>query len=316
MFSINDCGLMLEPQEGMRVHDIVSWAAYAERAGYGYIFRSDHILSTTGLSEDTNSPECWVTLGAIAARTSRVRFGPMVSPIGFRNPAMLARMACTLHSYSGGRLVLSIGAGWNKPEYLAHGYEFPNFSTRLRQLVEAAEIIRPLTEGRRVDYEGKYFSAHVECSPKPATAEGKIHLVMGGRNPKIVQTIIQFADECNIFSSSDEVMSEIIGMVRSSSRKEEIQVSQMGSFVIAESQSELESRIRRHLRLRGSQYGDAASKRSQLEQKGVMCGTIEDFVSQVNRRREMGVEKFYFQILFPEDRAMVDTLTETMRSKF
>ncbi|HZW55958.1 MAG TPA: LLM class flavin-dependent oxidoreductase [Nitrososphaerales archaeon] len=303
---------MLEPQEGMLVQDIVSWAEYAERAGYGYIFRSDHILSTTGRSEAVDSPECWVTLGAVAAKTSKVKFGPMVSPIGFRNPALLARMACTLHSYSGGRLVLSLGAGWNKPEYDAHGYEFPKFGRRLRQLVEAVEIIRPLTEGKRVDFDGEYFSAHVECSPKPVG--GKIHLVMGGRNPKIVQTIGKFADECNIFSSSDQVMTSTIETLRRANQRK-IQISQMGSFVIAESQGELESRIRRYFRLRGFD-GDVASAKLQLEQKGVLCGTVDDFVSQVNRRREMGVEKFYFQILFPEDRVMVETLTQTIKRKF
>ena len=113
-------GLMLEPQEGMSVEEILEWASYVEKSGYGYIFRSDHLLSTSGIPH-VPSPECWITLGAIAARTEKVKFGPMVSPVGFRNPAILANMACTLYAFSKRRLILSVGAGWYKAEYDAHG---------------------------------------------------------------------------------------------------------------------------------------------------------------------------------------------------
>ena len=105
--------------------------------------------------EDRPSPESWVTLGAVAASTRRVAFGPLVTPVGFRNPALLARMACTLHSFSDGRLVLGFGAGWFRDEYLTNGYEFPPFRDRFEQLLEALKIVRPLTEGRRADFQGK-----------------------------------------------------------------------------------------------------------------------------------------------------------------
>ena len=147
---------MLEPQLGMQVGEILEWAEYAEKAGFGYILRSDHLMPTGGRTgEDSPSPECWVTLGAVAASTKRVAFGPLVTPVGFRNPALLARMACTLHSFSEGRLVLGFGAGWFRDEYLANGYEFPPFRVRFEQLLEALKIVRPLTEGRRADFQGK-----------------------------------------------------------------------------------------------------------------------------------------------------------------
>src|SRR5712691_11860232 len=86
---------MLEPQGGMQVGEIIEWAEYAEKAGFGYILRSDHLMPTGGLrEEDSPSPECWVTLGAVAPSTNWVAFGPLVTPVGFRNPALLARMAC------------------------------------------------------------------------------------------------------------------------------------------------------------------------------------------------------------------------------
>jgi Luciferase-like monooxygenase len=128
-----DCGVMLEPQLGMGADQVVKTAELAEGLGFGYFFRSDHLLPTDG-RRGVDSPECWTTLGAVAARTTKVKFGPLVTPLGFRNPALLAKMASTLHSYSRGRLQLAVGAGWYEPEYRAHGYPFPPFRERLAQL--------------------------------------------------------------------------------------------------------------------------------------------------------------------------------------
>jgi alkanesulfonate monooxygenase SsuD/methylene tetrahydromethanopterin reductase-like flavin-dependent oxidoreductase (luciferase family) len=235
----------------------------------------------------------------------------MVSPVGFRNPALLARMACTLHAYSGGRLQLGLGAGWYESEYIAHGIEFPRLGIRWRQLIEALNIIRALTEGRRVDYDGKYFSGHVECFPKPVGR--KIHLILGGRSARVVQTTSEFADEWNSFPIPDEVLLKLKEILRSSGRKTEI--SQTSPFLIAESKRELDARIRRHMK--GKDIDDSPEgAKKRLEQRGVLCGVIDDFVSKVNKRREMGIEKFYFQVLYPEDKAMVETLTNTLKTKF
>jgi alkanesulfonate monooxygenase SsuD/methylene tetrahydromethanopterin reductase-like flavin-dependent oxidoreductase (luciferase family) len=75
-------------------------------------------------------------LGAIAARTKSLKFGPLVSPIGFRNPGILARMAWTLHSFVPRRLQLGVGAGWYEGEYAAHGLDFPSFKVRDEQFGE------------------------------------------------------------------------------------------------------------------------------------------------------------------------------------
>jgi len=303
---------MFEPQDGLSTQEIVSWAEFSERAGYGYLFRSDHLLPISGRRAGVESPECWVTLGALAAKTRKIKFGPMVSPVGFRNPTLLGRMACTVHAYSEGRLQLGLGAGWYESEYIAHGLEFPKFGVRRRQLVEALNIIRPLTEGSRVDYDGKYFSAHVECFPKPVG--GKVHLILGGKNAKVVETACEFADEWNIFASPDEVVLKIKEIL-SAGRRKKIEISQTGPFVIAESKRQLDSRIHRLLKMRGIDDTSEGAKRG-LEQRGIFCGKIDDFVSQVNKRREMGFEKFYFQVLFPEDKAMVETLTDTLKTRF
>lgn len=298
---------MLEPQEGMKVEEIIGFAAYAEKSGYGYIFRSDHLLPTSGTPNENGSPECWVTLGAIAARTEKIRFGPLVSPVGWRNPALLARMACTLDSYSNGRLCLGYGAGWFEDEYKAHGFEFPAVKVRLSQLEEACAIIRTLTLGKKVDYDGAHYSAHVECFPKPA--KGHVHLIGGGRNPKVVQTLGKHVDEWNIFGSSLEKLKELKPHVESA--RHEITISHMGSVLLADSPGELQKRIDSFAKHRGVNP-DSLTPDS-LSARGIITGTQSQFVAQLNSRVEAGITKFYFQVLSPEDKEGLKLLTDTLR---
>lgn len=299
---------MLEPQEGMKVEDLIGFATFAEKSGYGYVFRSDHLLPTSGTPNSIGSPECWVTLGAIAARTESVRFGPLVSPVGWRNPALLARMACTLDSYSNGRLCLGFGAGWFEDEYRAHGFDFPPVKVRLAQLEEACSIIRTLTLGKKIDYAGAYFSAHVECFPKPAN--GHVHMIGGGRNPKVVETLVKHVDEWNIFGSSVEGLNKLRPYVEKSKR--EITISHMGSVLLADSPGELQKRIESFAKHRGVNANTLTPET--LSSRGIITGTQSQFVGQLNARIEAGITRFYFQILSPEDKEGITLLTDTLRT--
>src|SRR5712691_7220437 len=305
---------MLEPQAGMQVGEILEWAEYAEKAGFGYILRSDHLMPTGGRKreEDSPSPECWVTLGAVAADTNRIKFGPLVTPVGFRNPALLARMACTLHSFSEGRFLLGFGAGWFRDVYLANGYEFPPFRVRFEQFLEALKIVRPLTEGRRVDFQGRYFAAHTDCLPRP---KGKVHLIIGGRTPRVVKAAAQMADEWNIFGPTMDLYKKLRRVFDSNSGGREMQASQMGTFLIGENTRELRENASRHAKLFGSGGGaDAAIEL--LRGRGAFFGTGAEFVEQVNERLEAGIQKLYFQILNTQNKAMVNLLTRTLKEEF
>lgn len=306
MTFIEECGLMLEPQLGMKAKEVVEWTRYAERAGYGHVLRSDHLLPTTG-ERGIDSPECWVTLGMIAERTERIKFGPLVSPVGFRNPALLAQMACTLHSASNGRFVLSLGAGWYEDEYKAYGFPFPGFKTRVEQTEEALRIIRALTEGKNIEFNGRYFTASTECYPKP---RGKVHLIVGGRNPSVVRLVKGFADEWNVLSPTLEVLVKLKSLLDSN-----IEISQMGSFFIADNSEELDARIKNYMK-RFAVKDDLEAVRKRVQERGVPCGKVDDFVAQVIKRREAGIKKFYFQVLLTEDKEMVRLLTQTLKQEF
>src|SRR5216683_5666120 len=90
MLRLEDSGIMLEPQLGMSMGQLLGSARLAEELGFGYFFRSDHILPTDD-RRGLDSPECWTSLGAVSAATSKIKFGPLVSPIGFRNLLCLRR---------------------------------------------------------------------------------------------------------------------------------------------------------------------------------------------------------------------------------
>lgn len=305
MVTLDSFGLMLEPQEGLSIDDIVDWAVYAERAGYGYIFRSDHLLPTSG-RRGLSSPECWVSLGALAARTSRIRFGPMVTPIGFRNPALLARMALSLHDFSKGRLQLAIGAGWYGDEYSAHGYPFPEFGTRKAQFEEALKVIVPLARGERVDLDGKFFSAHTDCLPKPS---GHVNVIVGGASRATARLAAAYADELNIVHPTKKAVSRLEPVLRS---RKDLRLSMMGPCLLAPDGPALEAKVKRWMARRGVTEDQGAYVK-RLRAAGIIVGTPKELAAGVRERMDWGIQRFYFQVNDPSDRGMVGLLTDTLR---
>jgi alkanesulfonate monooxygenase SsuD/methylene tetrahydromethanopterin reductase-like flavin-dependent oxidoreductase (luciferase family) len=311
LFSIEDCGLMLEPQLGMKVNEVMEWARYAERSGYGYVYRSDHLLPTSGRRK-VDSPECWTTLGMIAVATKRVKFGPMVSPIGFRNPALLAKMACTLYSFAEDRFRLGLGAGWYRNEYLAHGYEFPRFHIRIEQLREALAIIKPLAQGKKAEFQGKYFSANTDCLPRP---KDKLYIIIGGKNYEVLELVSEYADEWNIYGVPLEEYGKSKKILDSKANDRRIKSSLMTSFIISDNKQELGIRVKRFMKLRGME-DNSKDVIKKLIRRGIFCGTIDEFVSQVNDYLNAGIEKFYFQVLDTKDKEMINLLTDILKNKF
>ena len=308
MSGLRDFGLMLEPQLGMTPTQVVETARLAEELGFGYLFRSDHLLPTDG-RRGIDSPECWTSLGAVAASTKTLRFGPMVSPVGFRNPALLARMACTLHSLSGGRLQLAIGAGWYEAEYAANGFAFPAFRERMAQFREALSIVTAMTRDGRVDFDGKHFSAHTDCFPRP---EGALHLIIGAKSKPIIRLAAREADEWNLLVSPMEEFRRLKGVLDASSGSRRVVVSEMGPFLIGRTEAELES----NAKLLATRIGQPVSPPDLLRRfraRNAPCGTPENFLDEVRRKKDAGIERIYLQTLVPDNRPMLELLAETLR---
>src|SRR5258708_1691239 len=129
-------GIMIEGQEGLTWERWLRLAQMAEDLGFESLCRSDHL---TGLGGESKRPslETWTSLTALALRTKRIRFGPMVSPLTFYHPALLAKMAAAVDTLSGGRLDLRLGPGWDEHEHKMFGVPFPTGKERLHHLVPA-----------------------------------------------------------------------------------------------------------------------------------------------------------------------------------
>jgi len=278
------------------------------------MFRSDHLLPTDELEDEVGvaTPECWTSLDIVAASTKTLKFGPMVTPIGFRNPALLAKMACTLDSYAGGRLQLGVGAGWFRKEYKAFGYRFPSFEIRKRQFDEALRIILPLVREGKVDFQGDYFSAHTECLPRPAR---RIPVIIGARAKSLVVIAAQRADEWNFFTESPNTYLTRKAMFEEASQGRRVTVSESGPFMIGKTVGELESNAQRQLSKFGQRVrvGDFLKK---LKSRGASCGTVDEFTECLNNKVDSGVKKFYFQTITPENSRMNELLADTLKRIF
>jgi alkanesulfonate monooxygenase SsuD/methylene tetrahydromethanopterin reductase-like flavin-dependent oxidoreductase (luciferase family) len=161
-----DFGIHLAaPSAGRLPSDRLDYYLETLREGEGAFVAawfSDHLQKADPVLEG------WTTLTYLAALAPTYRFGNMVLGQGYRNPALLAKMAATLQVLSGGRFVLGIGAGWQEDEYLAYDYPFPSAGTRIEQLGEAIDIIRALWTTDPTTYEGKHYRVHAaHCQPQP-----------------------------------------------------------------------------------------------------------------------------------------------------
>src|SRR3954469_11232440 len=133
--------LMIEGQEDVTWEDWVALADACERSGVEALFRSDHYVSVFGEGE-RGSLDAWGTISALAARTSTLRLGTMVSPASFRHPSVLAKLATTADHISGGRIELGLGTGWSEIEHTAYGFPFLSMKERMDVLEEQLETTR------------------------------------------------------------------------------------------------------------------------------------------------------------------------------
>ena len=148
---------MIEGQEGVTWQDWCALADACEEYGVDTLFRSDHYISQGDEARNV-AHDAWMTIAALAARTSTLRFGTLVSPATFRAPGLLANAAATADHVSRGRIELGMGAGWMEREHRAYGFPFPETRTRLAMFAEQLEIVHRLWTEDRVDFHGEHYT--------------------------------------------------------------------------------------------------------------------------------------------------------------
>ncbi len=177
---------------------IVELAAVADDAGFDTIWAPDHFVPFG--PPGAYVFEVWTTLAALARETSTIKLGQLVNGNGYRNPALLAKMASTLDVIAEGRLKFGIGAGWYEDEYKAFGYEFPPPAVRLRQLEEALQIITASWTDSATTTGGGFVN-----SPRGVQSPHIPLMVAGGGEKVTLRLVAKYGDLCNVQESPDEV---------------------------------------------------------------------------------------------------------------
>jgi F420-dependent oxidoreductase-like protein len=173
-------------------------AQTADEIGFASVWLVDHLHTVPQPSQEVTF-ECWTTTAALARDTQRVRVGQMVTCNGYRNPALLAKMASTVDVLSHGRLNFGIGAGWYEHEYRAYGYDYPDTPGRLRHLREAVQVILAMWSQDEAVFEGEYYQVHGAINQPKGVQKPHIPLLIGGSGEQVtLKLVAQYGDACNI----------------------------------------------------------------------------------------------------------------------
>ena len=282
-------GIMIEGQEGL------SWNRWrrichdVDTLGFASLRRSDHLISLMR-SPERDCIECWTSLGLAAEWTKRIEFGPMVSPMTFRNPSLLAKIAASVDVLSGGRLLLGVGAGWNENEHTVFGIPFLTEKQRFERLEEGIKTMRDIWD---------------KANPKPV--RNPIPLLMGGKGARrTLPLVAREAAEWNLsrldadmFRQRREVLEQCcrdIGRDPSSIRR-----SVMNSYIIGRDRSELRERAAQVSQVIPELRAMTPDEVLENRKDAWLVGTPEQIAHRMREFAKLGVDLFMLQHFLLDD---------------
>ncbi len=288
-----EIAIMIEGQDGLTWPRWQKIATLVEDLGFAGLYRSDHF--TNAEAPDKDSLECWSSLTWLASHTKRIEFGPLVSPLSFRPPALTARMAAAVDELSGGRLTLGLGAGWQAHEHQLFGFELLDLKSRFDRLEEGLEVItRLLKSDQPVSFEGKYFQLREAILlPRPQRPDGPRILIGGNGQQRTLRLAARYADEWNATFQSPA------GFVRLSARLDEylkvegrapgsVRRSMMTGLRFAQTRADLERKL------------DGRSV-EELQGRGFIIGVGEQIQPQLAALEQAGLQRIMLQWMELED---------------
>jgi alkanesulfonate monooxygenase SsuD/methylene tetrahydromethanopterin reductase-like flavin-dependent oxidoreductase (luciferase family) len=184
-----------EIERPVRWPELAAMIRRIEALGFDSIWTGDHFLYHLADGTADAPWDAWSVLAAAAAITARVTLGPLVTPVGFYNPAVLAKKAATVDEISGGRLILGLGAGWNEVEFRGYGVPYDH---RISRFEEAFTIIRTLLADGEIDFEGQYFSAR-DCQLVPRSRPGGPPLMIGSMGERMLDITLPYVKFWNVW---------------------------------------------------------------------------------------------------------------------
>jgi probable F420-dependent oxidoreductase len=312
-------GVQIENHLGMSYNGVRKVALEAEKSGFDGLFICDHLM---GRNEETYRQPCldpWVTLGALAQATKKITLGTLVSAVGFRYPSLLAKMGATLDHASGGRLMLTVGAGWHEPEYKAYGIPFPPVGVRMQQLRDAIQIIRSMWTQDPATFEGKNFKIDgAWCYPRPVLPKIRVG---GGGEKLLLRIVADLADGWNAVGLNVDEYGRKIEVLRNlceeAGRKlNTIERSYYGTCLVGSDENEFRESFNRH-------YGKYRKTEESMEafvermrSTRPLVGTAAEVEEKMKSFQELGVS--YFILYFPdkEGLSLMHRFTDLVMPRF
>jgi len=269
---------------------VVDMATAAEESGFDSVWVMDHFYQLPPMGGPSQPMlEAYTLLGALAARTARVKLGTMVTGVTYRNPAYLAKIVTTLDVISSGRAILGIGAAWYDVEHDGLGFDFPPAGERLDRLEEALRICRAMFTEEAPSFAGRYYRIHgARNVPPPVQRGGPPILVGGGGEKRTLDLVARYADMCNLFGDAATIAHKVDVLrahcMAAGRAPSEVTVSRLSTLVLTQSDEETAA------------TKDFLRQVTGEEPTGSDVGTADQLVARVEELAAAGVEYFVFNV--------------------
>jgi F420-dependent oxidoreductase-like protein len=288
-----EVAIMIEGQDGL---DWPRWRRLArtvEDSGYAGLFRSDHFTNPTGPVLD--ALELWSSLTWLADNTSRIEFGPLVSPVSFRHPVITAWQASAVDNLAGGRLRLGLGAGWQEREHEAHGFDLLETGLRFARFEEGLEVVtRLLQSDEPVSFDGEFYRLRDALLKPRSPRPGGPPIVIGGNGPRrTLPLAARYADEWNAVFATPERFAELSArldeLLQEAGRPpDQVRRTLMTRVVFGRTDADVERKL-------------AGKSADELRARGIIVGTAPEVAGQLGRLDESGVQRVMLQWLETDD---------------
>ena len=290
---VPEVAIMIEGQEGISWERWRRLARTVEDAGYAGLYRSDHFTNPTGPVLD--ALELWSSLTWLADNTSRIEFGPLVSPVSFRHPVITAWQASAVDNLAGGRLQLGVGAGWQEREHEMFGFDLLDTGRRFARFEEGLEIVtRLLRNDEPVSFDGEFYRLRDAVLTPRSPRPGGPPIVIGGNGPRrTLPLAARYADEWNAVLVPPERFAELNArfdeLLQEAGRPpEQVRRTLMTRAVFGRTDADVERKL-------------AGRPADELRERGVIVGTGAEVAEQLGVLDEVGVERVMLQWLETDD---------------
>jgi len=299
-----DIAIMIEGQNGLTWPRWQKIAAAVEDLGFAGLYRSDHF--TNAQPPDKDSLELWVSLTWLASHTQRIQFGPLVSPLSFRHPALTARMAAAVDDLSGGRLTLGLGAGWQEREHTLFGFDLLDLRSRFNRFEEGLEVItRLLNSGTPVTFERQYYQLRgAALLPPPARPGGPPILIGGNGEKRTLPLVVKYAREWNAvflppaeFSRLNLRLDDLLKAAGCEPKS--VRRSMMTGLRFGRTRKELDALL-----------SSRTHTVKELRQRGILVGVGQELNEQLAELEKAGLQRVMLQWLDLDDLKGLSTLAK------